>query len=229
MQLAVYKRLIQKVKESIMEQVAIVIGATGLVGKALVNHLADAHHIGKIITLTRSSAKHSSSKVFNKIVDFEHLDDYAELFNADFLFSCLGTTLKQAGSIVAQRKVDLDYQFKAAQLAANNGVEHYLLVSSSSANEKSNSQYLKMKGELEQRIKNLPFKRISIFQPSLLLGQRADFRLGEKLGSWVMSPLCLIPWLRRFRPITGEQVAAKMVLVSQQSGRPLELFCLDDI
>lgn len=212
-----------------MDKIAIVIGATGLVGKKLVDQLADANHIGKIITLTRNSAKHPSSKVFNQIVDFEHLENYAELFNADFLFSCLGTTLKQAGSIAAQRKVDLDYQFKAAQLAANNDVEHYLLISSSSANEKSNSQYLKMKGELEERVKSLPFKRISIFQPSLLLGQRADFRLGEKAGSWIMTTLCIIPWLRRFRPITGEQVAAKMVLVSQQSGRPIELFCLDDI
>ena len=212
-----------------MEKIAIVIGATGLVGRALVDHLADADHISKIITLTRRSATHPSSKVFNQIVDFDHLDDYAESFNAHWLFSCLGTTVKQAGSIAAQRKVDLDYQFKAAQLAAINGVEHYLLVSSSAANEQSNSAYLKMKGELEQRIKSLPFKRISIFQPSLLLGQRVDFRLGEKVGSWLMNALCLVPGLRRFRPITGEQVAAKMALVSQQPGRPVELFRLDDI
>lgn len=212
-----------------MEKIAIVIGATGLVGRALVDLLADADHIDKIITLTRSSAKHSSPKVFNQVVDFDHLEDYASSFSADFLFSCLGTTLKQAGSIDAQRKVDLDYQFKAAKLAANNGVDHYLLVSSSAANDQSNNQYLKMKGVLEQRVKSLPFKRISIFQPSLLLGQRADFRLGEKIGSWVMSALCVIPWLRRFRPITGEQVAARMVLASKQSGRSLELFRLDDV
>jgi len=212
-----------------MDKIAIVIGATGLVGRALVDQLADADHIGKIITLTRRSAKHPSSKVFNQVVDFDHLDDYAESFNAHLMFSCLGTTAKQAGSIAAQRKVDLDYQFKAAELASNNGVEHYLLVSSSAANEQSNSAYLKMKGELEQKIKSLPFKRISIFQPSLLLGQRVDFRLGEKVGSWMMNALCIVPWLRRFRPITGEQVASKMVLVSQQAGRSIELFRLDDI
>lgn len=212
-----------------MGKIAIVIGATGLVGRALVDQLADAEHIDKIITLTRSSARHSSSKVFNQVVDFDHLEDYASSFSADFLFSCLGTTLKQAGSIAVQRKVDLDYQFKAAQLAANNDVDHYLLVSSSAANDQSNNPYLKMKGELEQRIKSLPFKRISIFQPSLLLGQRADFRLGEKIGSWVMPALCVLPWLRRFRPITGEQVAAKMVLASQQSRRSIELFRLDEM
>lgn len=212
-----------------MGKIAIVIGATGLVGRALVEHLADADHISKIITLTRRSAKHLSPKVFNQVVDFDHLDDYAESFNGDFLFSCLGTTIKQAGSIAAQRKVDLGYQFKAAEIAVNNGVDHYLLVSSSGANEQSNNEYLKMKGVLEQKIKILPFKRISIFQPSLLLGQRTDFRLGEKIGSWVMIALGILPWLRRFRPITGEQVAARMVLTTLQSGRPIDLFRLDDI
>jgi uncharacterized protein YbjT (DUF2867 family) len=216
-------------KESFMNKIAIVIGATGLVGRALVDQLVDADHIGKVITITRRSAKHSSSKVFNQVMGFDRLEDYASSFSADFLFSCLGTTLQQAGSLAAQRKVDLDYQFKAAQLAASNGVHHYLLVSSNAANDQSKNPYLKMKGELEQRIKSLPFERISIFQPSLLLGHRADFRLGEKIGSWVLPVLCIIPWLRRFRPISGEQVAAKMVQVSRQPGQALEWFRLDEI
>ncbi len=212
-----------------MGKIAVVVGATGLVGKALVDQLAGADHICKIVTLTRSTAEHLSPKVINQVVDFDHLEDYGQLFNADILFSCLGTTLKQAGSIDSQRKVDLDYQYKAAQLAAENGVEHYLLVSSSGANKNSKSQYFRMKGELEQGIKSLPFKRISILQPSLLVGKRAHFRLGEEIGSLIMKPLYFIPWLRRFRPITGEQVAAKMTLVSQQAGKPIELFRLDEI
>lgn len=212
-----------------MNKTAVVLGATGLVGRALVDQLADAAHIGKVITLTRRSASHSSLKVFNQVVNFDHLEEWASLFRADFLFSCLGTTLKQAGSIAAQHKVDHDYQLKAAQLAVDNGVHHYLLVSSSGANAQSNNPYLKMKGELEQRIKVLPFERISIFQPSLLKGERTDFRLGEKLGGWVLPLLGFIPWLRRFRPIKGEQVAAKMVQISWQSGQALEWFRLDEI
>ena len=85
-----------------MDKIAIVIGATGLVGRALVDQLADADHIGKVITLTRRSVKHSSSKVFNQVVEFDHLEDYASSFSADFLFSCLGTTLQQAGSIAGR-------------------------------------------------------------------------------------------------------------------------------
>jgi len=109
-----------------------------LVGSALVDHLADADHIDKVITFTRRSVRHSSIKVFNQVVDFDRLEDFASLFSSDYLFSCLGTTRKQAGSIESQRRVDLDYQFSAAKLAANNGVHHYLLVSSSGANENSN-------------------------------------------------------------------------------------------
>ena len=111
-----------------MSKIAIVIGATGLVGNALVNKLANAEHIDKIITLTRRSVNHTSLKVENHVVDFNQLEDNASLFKGDFLFSCLGTTRSQAGSIAAQREVDLEYQFKAARLAAQNGVPHYLLI-----------------------------------------------------------------------------------------------------
>lgn len=218
-----------KLREKAVNRTAIVIGATGVVGDSLVTQLIGADHIDKIVTLTRRPVEYSSIKVTNHVVDFEHLDNYAALFNADILFSCLGTTLKQAGSIEAQRKVDLDYQFNAAQLAVNNGVSHYLLVSSSGAKAGSRSAYLNMKGELELKIKMLSFERISIFQPSLLLGKRDDFRIGEIIGSWVMPTLCLIPGLRGYRPISGEQVAKKMVAVSQQLGAAVQYYKLDEI
>lgn len=212
-----------------MSATAIVIGASGLVGSALVNKLVTADHVDKVITLTRRSIIHSSKKVENHIVNFDRLEDASSLFEADFLFSCLGTTRSQAGSITAQREVDLEYQFKTALLAAQNGIPHYLLISSSGANAKSHNPYLKMKGELEQRVQSLGFKRISIFQPSLLMGQRNELRVAEKIGSWVMPILSFIPGLRRYRPITGEKVAEKMRQVSQQSGESLEYFRLDEL
>lgn len=212
-----------------MGDTAIVIGATGLVGGALTDQLADAGHISKVITLTRRPAEHSRPKIYNHVVDFDHLEDYASFFRADLLFSCLGTTRKQAGSIAVQRKVDLAYQYKAAQLAANHGVRHYLLVSASGAKLSSNNPYLQMKGELEQRVQALPFDRISIFQPSLLLGHREDFRIGERLANWILPVLCTVPGLSRYRPIPGEEVAAKMIQVSRQPGPPLEWFRLDEI
>lgn len=212
-----------------MSQIAIVIGATGLVGRALVDELVELEEFSEIRTLTRRPFDHPSDKVFNYQVDFDNLTSRHDLFKGDMLFSCLGTTKKQAGSIAAQRKVDLDYQLTAAELAAEQGVKHYLLVSSSGANAHSGNPYLKMKGELEQAVCGLPFPQISIFQPSLLLGSRPEARLGEMIGSWVMPALCWLPGLRRYRPIKGEQVAHKMAKVSQQNGEAVRYFRLDQI
>jgi len=212
-----------------MDKVAVVIGATGLVGSALTDRLGDADHIGKVATLTRRPAPHVSPKIDNRVVDFDRMEDRASVFKADLFFSCLGTTRKQAGSIAAQRKVDLDYQFRAAQLAAGHGVRHYLLVSASGANAKSNNPYLRMKGELEEKVQALSFERITIFQPSLLLGQRKAFRFGETAGALLLPILCRIPGLRRYRPIRGEEVAAKMVQVSRHPGPSREWFRLDQI
>ncbi|WP_136805721.1 NAD(P)H-binding protein [Desulfosediminicola flagellatus] len=212
-----------------MGKTAIVIGATGVVGREVVNQLAEADHIDTIITLTRRVAEHPSSKVENSIVDFDDLDSYSLLFEGDMLFSCLGTTRRAAGSVAAQRIVDLDYQLKVAQLASQNGVHHYLLVSSSGANEKSSNAYLQMKGELEQKVLQLGFPRVSIFQPSLLVGERSKVRLGEKIASAVLPAVCCIPGLERYRPIKGKQVAEKMVQVSSQVGNAVEKFVLDEI
>ncbi len=212
-----------------MGKVAIVIGGTGLVGKALVNQLVNADHISEVITLTRSPAKHSSLKIHNQVINFDQMEEYATFFKGDLFFSCLGTTRKQAGSIAAQRLVDLEYQYKAAQLAVDHGVSHYFLVSSSGANADSNNAYLQMKGALEERVQDLSFDRICILQPSLLLGKRTEPRMGEKFGGWILPVLCAMPGLRRFRPIKGEQVAAKMIQVSQNPGPELERFLLDEI
>ncbi|REG86597.1 NAD-dependent epimerase/dehydratase family protein [Marinomonas pollencensis] len=198
-----------------MGKTAVVIGATGLVGRALVDQLVGMASIDRVVTLTRCPAPHSAAKVDNHQVDFDHLEASENLFKADFLFSCLGSTLKQAGSLQAQRKVDLDYQLCAAKLALKQGVCHYLLVSSSGANAKSKSAYLAMKGELESKVKALPFSCISIFRPSLLLGEREEFRLAETLATYCLPILARVPGLKRYRPIRGSEVAQKMAQVSQ--------------
>jgi len=93
-----------------MGNTAIVIGATGLVGGALTDQLADAEHIDKVITLTRRPAEHPNAKINNRVVDFDRLEDYASSFEADLLFSCLGTTRKQAGSERRCRQSDRQVQ-----------------------------------------------------------------------------------------------------------------------
>lgn len=204
--------------------IAIVVGATGLVGEELLNQLDNESNIGKVVAITRRPVKYKSKKIVNEVINFDELEKHSDIFRGDILFSCLGTTAKQAGSIKEQRKIDLEYQYKVAKISSENKVNHYILVSSSGANAKSRSPYFKMKGELENEVSLLPFKRISILRPSLLIGDREDFRLGETLTSWILHFLCKLPFLKQYRPISGNDVAKKMVLVSLSTGNPKEIY-----
>lgn len=208
---------------------AIVLGATGLVGSKLVDRLVKETDIGQVIAVTRRPVKYKSKKIINQVINFDQLEKHRDIFTGDVLFSCLGTTLKQAGSIAAQRQVDFEYQYEIAKIAAENKVSHYILVSSSGASSKSKSSYLKMKGDLENAVSLLPFKRISILQPSLLIGARESFRLGETVGSWVLPVLCKLPWLKKYRPISADDVAKKMLSLSLSAGNPKEVYRLDEI
>lgn len=212
-----------------MNKTVIVVGATGLIGKELVRFLADEPSIARVVTLTRRPITYAGSKVTNHVVDFDNLQDSAKLFKGDVLFSCLGTTAKQAGSIRAQRIVDLDYQLDAARLAAEQGVSHYVLVSSSGANAKSFSPYLKMKGQLEDDVIKLGFEHTSIIQPSLLLGERADARMGEQLASKIMPALCKLSGLGRYQPISGRDVALRMIEVVNSPQPGVERLSLDEV
>jgi len=210
-------------------KIAIVIGATGVVGKKLVDRLAKQESIEKIIAITRRAVEYQSNKVVNEVVNFDKLENHRDIFQGDIFFSCLGTTAKQAGSLTKQRLVDFDYQYNAAKICVENNVKHYMLVSSNGANANSKSSYLKMKGELENEILLLPFQRISILQPSLLLGERDDFRLGEVLASWILPTLCQLPFLKRYRPISGDEVAKKMVTLSSLNGNTKAVYKLDEL
>jgi uncharacterized protein YbjT (DUF2867 family) len=200
-----------------MSLTAVIIGATGLVGSALLEKLLSHKDIDKVVAVSRRPLNVNSPKLDNLVIDFSAVDSIADKIHGDVFFSCLGTTKKQAGSIAAQRIVDFDYQLASARIAAANGIPHYCLVSSSAANSNSLSPYLKMKGELEDQIKDLNFERITILQPSLLLGQRHEQRTGESIGTLFLPWLCRLPGLRRYRPIQGEEVATKLL---QQALRP---------
>jgi uncharacterized protein YbjT (DUF2867 family) len=216
-------------KNTSVNKTAIVIGATGLIGSNVVSLLAEAEHVGRVVVITRRAVEFASKKVENHVVDFARLNEHKDLFTGDILFSCLGTTIQLAGSVAAQRVVDLDYQYTAARIAFEQGVSHYLLVSSSGAEQQSLSAYLKMKGELETKVQSLAFQHISILQPSLLLGEREQSRRAEGWASRVLPVICKLPMLRRYRPIYGAKVAQKMVLLSQSPEHAFERFSLDQV
>ena len=212
-----------------MNRTAIVIGATGVVGREVVKELSAKDEVSEIITLTRREYDFGSPKVINYVVNFDELENYADLVHGEYLFSCLGTTKSLAGSIDAQKKVDVDYQYQVAKIAQKNGTHHYHLVSSPGADEESNNAYLQMKGELEKKVKTLDFASRSFYRPSLLVGERPEFRLGEKVGIVAASVLPYLPGLKKYRAIRGEDVAKKMVFEAMKAKPGTKIFELDEL
>lgn len=190
---------------------AMVIGATGLVGKELVGQLLEDGRFGRVLVFVRRATGRTHPKLEEHLVDFNHPAGWRDLMRGDVLFSAMGTTIGKAGSQEAQYKIDYTYQYDAAQAAAENGVPTYVLVSSAGANARSRIFYSRMKGELEEAVKGLPFSQIRIIQPGILAGDREEFRLGERIGIGVMSVLGHVPGLTAYKPYPASVVARAMV------------------
>ena len=202
-----------------MLKTALVLGATGLVGKKLVEQLCKDHRYKTVTCLLRKPLSKnfftsSAGKVQPIVVDFENLQDYQGYFGSQHIYVCLGTTIKKAGSRSAFRKVDFEYVHVAAQLARAQRAVSFVWISSVGANAKSNSFYLRVKGELENAIISMSgLHNASAVRPSLLLGEREKMRPAEKLAG-VLSPLfspMLVGGLSKYKPVQAADVAAKMI------------------
>ena len=194
-----------------MKKTAIIIGATGLVGSALLEQILSDVEFEKVKIFVRRTTKINHDKLEEFIIDFDRIQAYKEDITGDVLFSCLGTTLSQAGSKEKQYKVDVTYQYEFAEIARENEVAAYVLISSASADISSMFFYTKMKGELEEKVKKLAFDKTIIIQPSVLAGDRNENRTGEKIAEKVIDGLAtILPFLKKYRSISGEQVARAM-------------------
>ncbi|MGE5436817.1 MAG: NAD(P)H-binding protein [Syntrophothermus sp.] len=190
---------------------AIVIGATGLVGTELVKQLLVDARYSKVKIFVRKDPQIDNRNLETYVIDFDKIEDYKNQFIGDDLFSAMGTTLKTAGSQEKQYVVDFTYQYKMAELCAANGVKQFLLVSTIGASSSNAMFYLKMKGELEDKVQELPFEHILIFRPSLLKGERkGKKRIMETISEPIFGFLTKI-FLRKFTPIDAKQVAASMI------------------
>ncbi|TZF98738.1 NAD(P)H-binding protein (plasmid) [Chryseobacterium panacisoli] len=193
---------------------ALVIGATGATGKDLVNQLLNDKEFDEVDIFVRKPVDIQDEKLKVHIVNFEKPEEWKDMVNGDVAFSCLGTTLKDAGSKEAQKKVDFYYQFEFAKAAKDNDVEDYILVSAYGANPKSKIFYSKMKGELEEAVKQLHFNKITIFKPGMLERTNSE-RTGEVLGSRIIKFANKLGLLESQKPLPTNILAKAMIKSSK--------------
>lgn len=210
-----------------MKKIALVVGATGLVGSQLVQTLLDAEEYSKVIIWVRRPTRITHEKLEEVNIDYEKLEEQPIDPGIDTVFCCLGTTIKKAKTKEAFKKVDFDYPFILAQKAKNARISYFSVISAMGANEKSSLFYSQTKGQLEAALRDIGFRRLSIFRPSLLLGRRDEFRLGEGVAAVLMSkilPFMFHGPLKRYRPIKGAVVAKAMYLDSLKPGKGSNIY-----
>src|SRR4051812_1251889 len=170
---------------------AVVLGATGLVGEQLVSQLLNDSTFSKVRILVRRLVKLSHPKLEVEVVNFDNLVEYRHtLGRGNCIFCTIGTTQKKVkGDKNAYWKVDVDIPLNAAKMGKDAGFAKYILVSAVGANDHSKNFYLRLKGEVEREIAVINFESFHVFRPSILLGERKELRLAEKVGKGVMQGL----------------------------------------
>ena len=209
-----------------MNQIAIVTGATGLVGSSLLTQLLEDPYFTKVISISRRDSGIKHTKLSQYIGPLDDPEFLKTNIKGDILFCCLGTTIKKAGSKEAFKRVDLEIPVLMGKIALENQVSAICVVSSIGANANGSNFYLRTKGEMENAILNLGFKKTTIVRPSMLLGNRKEFRFGEEIGKLVMIPsnYLLFGRYKKYRAIKAETVARAMIIIQKKniSGRIFE-------
>ncbi len=210
---------------------AIIAGATGLVGKELLQNLLDNKNYEKVISIVRRKTSLNHPKLEQKIIDFDNLDEIASELEADDFFCCLGTTMKKAGSKEKFADVDYLYPVNLSTIAQANNAKKYLLISAMGADKKSIIFYNKVKGEVEEDISKKNIEAIYIFRPSLLTGDREEERIGEKIAIRVLKPLSKLMKgpLKKYKPIHAKDVASGMVNMAQKNLKGVHIIQSEDI
>ncbi len=210
---------------------SLIIGSTGLVGSYLLKEILNEPNLIQVTAPVRKKRHIQNTKLNEIEFDFTTNAGMASLDAVDHVFCCLGTTIKVAGSKKAFRYVDFELPLMFAQWAASTNAKSFSIVTSMGANANSSIFYNKVKGEVEDEIKKLDIPIIQIFQPSLIMGQRKEFRIGELLGKAFMTlinPL-LIGSIKKFRGIYAEKIAKGLVRHLQNPTLGISVFESDQI
>jgi len=210
---------------------AIIAGASGLIGSNLVNILLEAPQYAEVLVIVRKELSIQHKKLVQLVINFDELDKHTEAIKGHAVFSCLGTTKSQTPDKKLYRKIDYDYPLQMAQIAKQNGVDQFHVVTALGANKNSSTFYLKLKGELEDELQKLGLKTLHIYQPSMLMGERERNHWLEKMATGifkVIDPL-LVGGLKKYRSIKGTTVAHAMFKKSLESATGTFIYTSDKI
>jgi len=195
-----------------MANKAVIAGASGLVGNELLQILLQQPQYDEVLILVRKELPVQHKKLVQLIVDFDHLDHHQQAITGYAIFCCLGSTRSKTPDLSSYRKIDHDYPVQLANIALKNKVPHFHLVSAIGANSASSNFYTKMKGETEEDVQAVGIRSLHIYQPSLLIGNRKEHRLAERVATGVMKiidPL-LLGGLKKYQSIAAANVAQAM-------------------
>ena len=196
---------------------ALIFGSSGLIGNQLLNLIVNNNKYGKIKLFVRSDISNSNSKIEIIKTDFNNLEKHKDSIFGDECFFCIGTTRKNTPDKKEYIRIEYNLPVEVAKIAKENLINSFTYISSLGANPNASGLYLKNKGQTEEELKKLNFPILSIMRPSILLGNRKENRIGEKIGIFVMktlSPLFLGK-MKKYKPIKVESVAKAMMNVAQ--------------
>lgn len=207
---------------------ALIIGASGATGKDLVNVLLQDPDYTEVVTFVRRPGGVAHPKLLEVLTDFDKLEEASGSISGDVWFSCLGTTLKTAGSKDKQWHIDYEIPLKFAEIARRKGIPRAVLVSAYGASPASKVFYSKMKGKLEESIASLGFDQYIIFKPGMLLRKDTD-RPGERMIAGVLKFLNSLGLIRKFRPMPTSILAEKLARAPKVLGSGMHVIELEKI
>ena len=200
------------------EKTATILGSTGLIGSNLPEFLLNDDSYNVVRVIVRRPVEFNNPAIRTVLIDFADKESFrSAIAGSDALFCAVGTTQKKVkGDREAYYRVDYDIPVNAALFCKETGCQVFALVSSVGADSKSKNFYLKLKGEVEDKIREMNIASVSVFRPSMLLGKRKEFRFAEVVTKAVSAPVSFL-FPPKYRPVKAENVARAMIAASKKA------------
>lgn len=215
-----------------MAKIAIIAGATGLVGGHLLDLLLEDSSYSTVKVLSRRTLGGDDGKLKEIIIeDFNQLEKHTKELEADDYFCCLGTTMKKAGSKEAFKKVDFQYPTTLAAIARENNANSFHLISAMGADSSSMIFYNKVKGQTEDAIQSMKLAKAYIYRPSFIAGERSEKRSAEKAALWIADKFDFIfsgPF-KKYAAVHAKTIANAMLETAKNGKEKFKIIPSDEI